>query len=75
MAKDYKLRINKYIENDLNPLMTLYLTENTDTDDMIKAFKNKTIFALNCILKERQLISNKGIKVTKYISITNSNGD
>ena len=29
MAKDYKLRINKYIENDLNPLMTLYLTENT----------------------------------------------
>ena len=42
MAKDYKLRIKKYIKNDLKPLMTLYLTENTDIDDMIKAFKNKT---------------------------------
>ena len=46
MAKDYKLRINKYIENDLNPLMTLYLTENTDADDMIKAYKNKTILLI-----------------------------
>ena len=37
MAKDYKSRINKYIKNDLNPLMTLYLTEHTNADDMIRA--------------------------------------
>ena len=62
MAKDYKLRINKFIENDLNPLMTLYLTENTDTDDMIKAFKNKTIFALKLYPQGATTNSDKGVK-------------
>ena len=62
MAKDYKLRINKYIENGLNPLMSLYLTENTDTDDMIQSFKNKTIFALKLYPQGATTNSDKGVK-------------
>ena len=62
MAKDYKLRINKYIKNDLNPLMTLYLTESTNADDMVQAFKNKTIFAVKLYPQGATTNSDKGVK-------------
>ena len=67
MAKDYELRINKCIQNDLNPLMTLYLTENTDANDVIKAFNNKTIFALKLYPQGATTNSDKGVKNLKKI--------
>ena len=62
MAKDYKSRINKYIKNDLNPLMTLYLTEHTNADDMIRAYKDKTIFAVKLYPQGATTNSDKGVK-------------
>ena len=62
MAQDYKLRINKYIKNKLNPLMTLYLTEYTDATDMIRAFKAKTIFAVKLYPQGATTNSDKGVK-------------
>ena len=67
MAKDYKLRIMKYIKNNLNPLMTLYLNENTDKHDMIQAFKDKTIFAVKLYPQGATTNSDKGVKNLKNI--------
>ena len=67
MAKDYKLRIMKNIKNNLNPLMTLYLNENTDKDDMIQAFKDKTIFAVKLYPQGATTNSDKGVKNLKNI--------
>ncbi len=67
MAKDYKLRINKYIKNNLNPLMTLYLNENTDENDMIRAFKDKIIFAVKLYPQGATTNSDKGVKNLKNI--------
>ena len=56
--------------------MTLYLNENTNKDDMIQAFKNKTIFAVKLYPQGATTNSDKGVKnFTKYISIIKSNGD
>ena len=62
MAENYKLRIKKYIKNNLTPLMTLYLTENTDADDMIRAFKKKIIFAAKLYPQGATTNSEKGVK-------------
>ena len=68
MANDYLIRIKKHIKKNLNPLMTLYLTENINVDDMISAFKNKVIFALKLYPKGATTNSEHGIKNFKKIS-------
>ena len=62
MAKKYKSKIEKLIRKGLNPLMTLYLTEDTDINDMIKSFDEKNIFALKLYPKGATTNSEKGIK-------------
>ena len=67
MAMDYLSRIEKHIKNGLKPLMTLYLTENIDIDDMINAFKSKNIIALKLYPQGATTNSEKGVKNFKNI--------
>ncbi len=62
MAKKYKERIKKYIRNNLNPLLTLYLTEKTNIKDMIKAYRDKTIIALKLYPQGATTNSDFGIR-------------
>ena len=62
MAIEYHARIKKYIKKGLKPLMTLYLTENINTDDMINAFKNNIIVALKLYPQGATTNSEKGVK-------------
>ena len=62
MAINYSNRIKKHIKKGLKPLMTLYLNENINTDDMLNAYKNKNIFALKLYPKGATTNSEKGVK-------------
>ena len=62
MAINYLNRIKRHIKKDLKPLMTLYLTEKINADDMVKAYKNKNIFALKLYPKGATTNSQKGVK-------------
>ena len=62
MAKKYKSRINKFVTKGLNLLMTIYLTEYTDINDMIKSYHEKKIFALKLYPQGATTNSEKGVK-------------
>ena len=57
-----KKLISLNIKKGLKPLMTLYLTENINTDDMINAFKNNIIVALKLYPQGATTNSEKGVK-------------
>lgn len=67
MAREYKTKIIKKIKNNLNPLMTIYLTEKTSIDDMLTFFHNKIIFALKLYPQGATTNSEKGVKSIKKI--------
>lgn len=67
LAKNYYDEIKKYTINNLNPLMTFYLNEKTDLNDMIRSFNNKTIFALKLYPQGATTNSQKGVKNIKKI--------
>ena len=47
LAQNYKVTIQKYSSNvNFKPLITFYLTEDINVDDLIKAYKNEIIFAV-----------------------------
>ena len=55
LAKNYKETIQKYSSNaNFKPLITLYLNEDVDTDDLIKAYKSDIIFAVKLYPSEQQ---------------------
>ncbi len=62
MAIRYLNRIKKHIKKGLKPLMTFYLNEKIKIDDMIKAYKNKNIFALKLYPKGATTNSEMGVK-------------
>ena len=47
LAQNYKDTIQKHSANmNFKPLITFYLTEDINIDDLIKAYKNEVIFAV-----------------------------
>ena len=49
-ANEYKKRIKKVIppKDSFEPLMTIYLTEETNKDELKRTYKNGAVFAVNC---------------------------
>ena len=68
-AELYKKYILKFSNNNLNfkPLMTLYLNEQIDVKDLIKSYKNKTIFAIKLYPAGATTNSSKGVSRIKDI--------
>ena len=63
LAKNYKETIQKYSANvDFKPLITFYLTEDINVDDLIKAYKNKIIFAVKLYPSGATTNSSNGVK-------------
>ena len=68
LAKTYKQSIQKYSANsNFKPLMTFYLTEDIDIDDLIKAYKNGIIFAVKLYPFGATTNSSKGVKKINHI--------
>ena len=63
-ASKYKKQIIKFSKNNkfFEPLMTLYLNEEIDIKDLIKAHKNKIIFAVKLYPAGVTTNSSKGVK-------------
>ena len=63
LAESYKKSIQKYSANsNFKPLMTFYLTEDIDINDLIKAYKNEIIFAVKLYPLGATTNSSKGVK-------------
>ena len=63
-AIEYKKRIEKAIPStdDFEPLMTIYLTEETNKDDIKSGYKNGTIFAVKLYPAGATTNSDSGVK-------------
>ena len=68
-ALQYKKRIEKAIPNNdhFTPFMTLYLTENTNKNDLIESFKNGLIFAVKLYPAGATTNSGSGVKDLKKV--------
>ena len=64
LANKYKKEIDKFSSSNKNfqPLITLYLTENIDVDELIKAYQEKKIFAVKLYPLGATTNSSRGIK-------------
>ena len=63
LAKNYKETIQKYSANaNFKPLITFYLNEDVDTNDLIKAYKSNIIFAVKLYPSGATTNSAKGVK-------------
>ena len=67
LALNYCKEIKKNIVHNLNPLMTLYLNEKINIEDMIESFKNRIIFALKLYPQGSTTNSQQGVKKIKKI--------
>lgn len=62
-VKNYKKEIlNNSNNNNFSPLMTFYLTENLNVDELLSAFKNNLIFAVKLYPSGATTNSSKGVK-------------
>ena len=71
-AQKYKENILKFSKNnnDFEPLLTFYLHDNMDVNELINAHKNKTIFAAKLYPSGATTNSSKGIKnISKIFNI------
>ena len=71
-AIEYKKRIEKAIPStdDFEPLMTIYLTEETNGDDLKRAYKNGAVFAVKLYPAGVTTNSESGVKdVTKIMPV------
>ena len=68
-ATEYKKRIQKAVPttDEFNPLMTLYLTEKTNKNELKSAFKNGDIFAVKLYPAGATTNSDSGVKDIKKI--------
>ncbi len=68
-AELYKKNILKFSNNNLKfkPLMTLYLNDQIDVKDLIKSYKNKTVFAAKLYPAGATTNSSKGVSRIKDI--------
>ena len=66
-AQAYKTRIMAQLpeRSDFSPLMTLYLTEATDPEDLAKAFQSGLISAVNCTPRVPQPIQHRASLILK----------
>ena len=64
LAKKYKSEIIKFSNSNkkFQPLMTFYLTENIDVDDLIRAHKEKYLFAVKLYPSGATTNSSRGVK-------------
>ena len=69
LSKMYKKKILNYSKNNPNfePLMTLYLTDEIDLDDLVNAHKKNDVFAVKLYPLGATTNSSKGIKKFKEI--------
>ncbi len=67
MANEYKKRISKFLKNNLNLLMTIYLTENLKKHTLINAYKTKQVFAVKLYPLGATTNSENGIKDVENI--------
>ena len=68
LAQNYKVTIQKYSSNvNFKPLITFYLTEDINVDDLIKAYKNEIIFAVKLYPSGATTNSSKGVKNIDHI--------
>ena len=67
MAIEYQKRKKNYIRTNLKTYLTIYLTENTDVEDLVAAFKEKNVFAVKLYPLGATTNSNFGIKNLKNI--------
>ncbi len=66
--KKYKNEIlNNSVNKNFEPLMTFYLTESLDVNELIKAFKNNLVFAVKLYPSGATTNSAKGVKNFKNI--------
>ena len=71
-AIEYKKRIEKAIPStdDFEPLMTIYLTEETNGDDLKRAYKNGAVFAVKLYPAGVTTNSESGVKdITKIMPV------
>ncbi len=71
-ASEYKKQLLDFSKNNeyFEPLMTLYLNEEIDIKDLIKAYENKIIFAVKLYPAGATTNSSKGVKdITKTYKI------
>ncbi len=63
-AIEYKKRIKKHIpkSDDFKPLMTIYLTENTNKNELKDAYKNGSVFAVKLYPAGATTNSESGVK-------------
>ncbi len=68
-AIEYKERINKVIPktNNFTPLMTIYLTESTDKNELKEAYNNKAVFAAKLYPAGATTNSESGVRDIKKI--------
>ena len=68
-AIEYKKRIEKAIpsKDNFEPLMTIYLTEETNRDDLKSAYKNGAIFAVKLYPAGATTNSDSGVKDIKKV--------
>tara|TARA_Y100001968_G_C19373581_1_gene726382 strand:- start:424 stop:1452 length:1029 start_codon:yes stop_codon:yes gene_type:complete len=66
MAIEYQKRIKKHLKK-VKTYLTIYLTENTDAENLVTAFKEKNIFAVKLYPLGATTNSNFGIKNLKNI--------
>jgi dihydroorotase len=68
-ANEYKKRIEKVIppKDSFEPLMTIYLTEETNKDELKDAYKNKAVFAVKLYPAGETTNSDSGVKDIKKI--------
>ena len=67
MAQDYQKRIMVHAENKFNPLMTLYLTDNTTVKDIEEAIKAPHVFAVKLYPAGATTNSSSGVTNIKNI--------
>ncbi len=71
-ANEYKKKINKAIPNkdNFNPFMTIYLTENTDKNDLKQSYLNNLVFAAKLYPAGATTNSDSGVQnVSKIMPI------
>ena len=68
-AIEYKKRIEKVIpqKDDFEPLMTIYLTEETNKDELKQAYKDKAVFAVKLYPAGATTNSESGVRDIKKI--------
>jgi dihydroorotase len=68
-ANEYKKRIEKAIPptDSFEPLMTIYLTEETNSDELKSAYKNEAVFAVKLYPAGATTNSDSGVKDIKKV--------